>query len=1494
MNGAIVPSEAERFFVNATASKLSCKSASGDRMQAGKVGNFPIVCKSKGAKGEGEFTIENFTSHSCKNINQYIMGIHPLFSTGNWDFLWRSELRGGCAMVKYVDGSNVIEKIVPLEYNTKDRTTYLEFTPLASSQNNIIDLAKQNKTRKCKIRKLTAIDPSDCKSVKLGCLRMYSDYSSMPPTKELLKRMSELIEVEYIVGIENGKQWDMVDSLREIRHEGEFSMMGSKRNMSKNKKVIPLAVFSAKHGHLGCKGLKCEICIRKRGNRRELNQIPNATHRENKRGFRWRLDVCTWDVRNLEGEKYAFVLRDCASSAFKIMHDVYRTDFTPLFIEWVEEIRNSPYMKGEEHRAVSYVKTDFDGVWREDVSLFQKEMRVLGIVFSYNPPERKEGGAERNIGVYEETVKAMLLERNLAGPYWGQASRDAEFLLNRFPTTASVKSVDGDAIRPLEYLTGGMISRAQIDKEINAHVTLGTVCLVHDERKKGSQQGAKVRFGISWGMIGDVNRFKCPYTGAVFRSSSFSLIGLPCHISFSQFLNLPDFSSKNCLPKSGDFRIDASSVTTIPTTRSWQKDVLTDIKITCQKDGGEKINKSEFYIARKSNLGLPESDYSLHDSLYIGRKVQKYFDGYSQPFLGEVTSHDVDSENSDTIWETTFEDGDVGWYNHRELMQILLPELPGIKPTQSEKKESGEDSQENMDARIRQIIKQTEDYVSKSTDTFQDVCFRLNLPHPWHKIYYDWLSPTTRCLIKFPFTKGKENNIKVPCIKFPNPINDPKFHDAINNLWVNNDVRAPQSLIDRAVSQIQEGELRKDRSSNANRQSRNESNTFYNVPTIKMTKKKLPTEKEDDPPFLYYVETSTQKLLHASPLTSKIMPPNNVQDAIDRDDIELLLEGWDTEIAQLGEFGAITHDHTKDDLSRLGITTPSIPTRMISDIKYSDGKLTKYKGRCVAQGFRMIKGVHYDGKTFSPTPNQHTNKVMMAHVAGEDLSCLSFDIRLAYTWGEREGGHKIALSYPPGFRRWNSEGEELFMISHRAHYGLSPAGREWFNTRQKALLELLNNEQFSSFVAKSEPCLMSIVHWPKGKPTNFKLKEINLSVKNVEDDQMPPHIIKSKNEIERLGGALCHMLTHVDDVDLIGKNPTSLREIFKVVEAKWPVKEVPSEFMLGMKREIFKKDGISFVKLTQGACAREHFDKFIKYMPKKIPRLPIAPGQTLNKSHEGKTDREVKEVIELGYQKVVGVCLWLARGVVPESLFAVSQVCSLMARPSWAAWEVACKILAYQTPVAEKRGIVFRSDGNKEPIILVDAAFKPNPHTGKSQYGIVAMLYGGPIVTISKSLNHVGLSTPHVEMMALNQGARVSAWLRNLHAELCRPLQNKTLLLSDSTVGIHVTNEQIISEKNKFVLIAYHYIDELRNDLEIHFLGTKKMLADVLTKATLPGIFESITPLMTGNGASPFKFTPQTFRGSGCNAILAGELLHLHRGRVLEPSTYINPEEIPL
>jgi hypothetical protein len=97
----------------------------------------------------------------------------------------------------------------------------------------------------------------------------------------------------------------------------------------------------------------------------------------------------------------------------------------------------------------------------------------------------------------------------LHGQWWGQASKDAAFLLNRFPTSAKLVSPDGDAIRPLECLTGGVVSRRQIDKELDAYVTLGTLCLVHNEGTKGSQLASKVKYGVSYGMIGAINNNYC-------------------------------------------------------------------------------------------------------------------------------------------------------------------------------------------------------------------------------------------------------------------------------------------------------------------------------------------------------------------------------------------------------------------------------------------------------------------------------------------------------------------------------------------------------------------------------------------------------------------------------------------------------------------------------------------------------------------------------------------------------------------------------------------------------------------------------------------------------------------------------------------------------------------------------------------------------------------------------------------------------------------------
>ena len=1505
--GLLVPNKYLDVIENRKPSTMRCKSASGDMMQIGEDGTLPINVSTEGSPVNFDLPLELDCTTSAE-LGQLILSIHPFFATGNYDFLWRPKRRGGCCIVKFCDGTDQIEHSIPMRYDHKSKTTYLDFNmeekgnnpPFSSfdEKGNIPHLfppKQKEDLLSFQISKspLGAKIPNSPPRVKMtntnyriegrGDIEpernflLYTKKNnntmekvSTQPEGAVLQYLASVPCIEYLLFCHEGRRLEMSPAILNV--QGESVIVSAKRNLGKEKKRQPIALFSATHGHLGCQSHNCTICVRKMGNRVKLQTVPNCVLKEKKRGFRWRLDACTFDQRNFEGEKYAFILRDSASDAFEIMHGIYRSDFVLRFREWVQKIRSDPRMQGEEHVIVSLVKTDFDGVWREDTKSFQKEIEKLGVIFEYSPPERKEGGTESNVNIFEMTVKAILMQRNLPGQWWGQASRDAMFLLNRFPTSGFVKAPDGDTIRPFELLTNGMVSRKQIDSELDAYVTLGTLCLVHNEGAKGSQLAAKVKYGISYGMVGKVNRFKCPYTGSIFRSASFTLIGLPTHISYAQFLGLPELANRNCLPKTADLKIDSSLVCKLPAPREWQRDVLKDVEFTDRKGGIEK-EESKFYIARKSKNGLSESDYSLNDSEYVGRKVEKLFDGYGKDkFKGAVTAHDFCRDSGDAIWEVTYDDGDVGHCNHPELMTMLMPmPIPTVHPPSILKIDPSTGHDKNIDM-----------YVSKSSDTFQEACYKLDIVVPHHKLYYDWLPTAITDKLKYPFKKGSKNNVKLPAgIHFPNPHNKNSFKVRLTKMYAEHDLSEPFMLINHIMNKFSTKQSRsyinspvtttnyiityEDPNDSPTVQLNllrkfNEANGINDPPTVPII---TPGGEKDALPYIFYLKRSSRKLLHLSPMNCRIAPPDSVADAVGRNDLELIIESWDSEMESLGKYGAMTHNHTKADLFKMGISTPPIPTRMLSDVKYKDGILEKYKGRCIAQGFRMIKGVHFDGKTFSPTPNQHTNKLLMALVAGEDLEILSFDISLAYTWGERDpanypGGTKIALSYPPGLRRWNAAGEELFMVSHRSHYGLGPAGRTWFNTRQSKLLQMFNNDHWQSFVCTTEPCCMTLVHFPDGVPSDFKLRTIDMSVTDIDDTKLPTPIIATKADIESRGGVLVHMVTHVDDVDLVGKSKESLKEIISEVKKIWPIKEVGTDFMLGMKREKYIKDGVVYLRITQGACAREHYQKYSKYMPKKTPSLPMASGTVLTKQHAGETAAIIREVIDLGYQKVAGCVLWLARGVVPESLYAAGQVCSLMSCPSYHAWEVACTVLAYQTPVAENRGIVFRSDGNIDPIIFADAGFKPNPYTGKSHYGNLVMLYGGPVVSISKSLNHVGLSTPHVEVMAMNQGARVGAWIRQFYTELCRPITKKTLLLSDSSVAIHVTQEQIISEKNKFVLIAYHYIDELKNDLAIHFISTRAMLADVQTKNVTVGVFDQIVPLYTGTALEPFKFTIPT------------------------------------
>ena len=52
----------------------------------------------------------------------------------------------------------------------------------------------------------------------------------------------------------------------------------------------------------------------------------------------------------------------------------------------------------------------------------------------------------------------------------------------------------------IEHLSQINRSKRQCDRELNYYVPIGTPCLVHDHKARGSTIGPKVRWGIAVGM----------------------------------------------------------------------------------------------------------------------------------------------------------------------------------------------------------------------------------------------------------------------------------------------------------------------------------------------------------------------------------------------------------------------------------------------------------------------------------------------------------------------------------------------------------------------------------------------------------------------------------------------------------------------------------------------------------------------------------------------------------------------------------------------------------------------------------------------------------------------------------------------------------------------------------------------------------------------------------------------------------------------------------
>ena len=712
--------------------------------------------------------------------------------------------------------------------------------------------------------------------------------------------------------------------------------------------------------------------------------------------------------------------------------------------------------------------------------------------------------------------------------------------------------------------------------------------------------------------------------------------------------------------------------------------------------------------------------------------------------------------------------------------------------------------------------------VTKPGTSFNQACKHHGIPFEFHNEYHLWLVVSTEIdVTHIPRDRG---SYLQEGISLPKPSGS-KWREIIASKMSNTDERDRQRLEKELIEQALQATL------NQIRMEACLGNK--NLPDFKaMGKARARVKAQRDKAIAQ----------------GQMAPPRTMGEAFDHPTMgHLWADAAYDEWEGLTKLGVIKHGYTLQQIQDMGIPPP-IPMSVGFVIKTKNNIFERCKVRCCLAGHsgNMKRGIHYE-ETFAASPNQHSMRLLQALLVKHKWYRKSFDIKQAYLHAPLDKSQYVSIKYPKGFEQFETDehGEEilndrghripLYGIIVRNIYGHPAASRGWNKHRDAFILKQFNRDVT---VPNPNPTPQSptiTYRWTCTRPL------------------MDPCLFKFTRSILTPDGKLTSTsesiaLIYTDDVDMIGSDDGIMQDVYDAMDKEWGVNEVKSDHVLGVQRT-YSEDRETLT-LTMSSYIDTVVNLFEEHIPNKTTKTtPFPETVFLSKLDKSVTDDEAKRVLERGYQKAIGCLLWIARNVFCMCLVGVSMLCRVMSRPSELAWNAAMHMIAWLRD-NKNMGIRFSHQGNSQPICFVDASNKPDPSDGKAQYGFCTMIQGGPVIFVSKKLNHVGLNAFHNEYMAMCESAKSTVWLRQLLAELGEHdmISQPTLTYGDNNAALSLSVEDFVSTGNQYVYLPYHFNKEVSKLGYVVFKPkmSKFNIADIFTKPVTRGVLATLLPYACG------------------------------------------------
>jgi hypothetical protein len=446
-------------------------------------------------------------------------------------------------------------------------------------------------------------------------------------------------------------------------------------------------------------------------------------------------------------------------------------------------------------------------------------------------------------------------------------------------------------------------------------------------------------------------------------------------------------------------------------------------------------------------------------------------------------------------------------------------------------------------------------------------------------------------------------------------------------------------------------------------------------------------------------------------------------------------------------------------------------------------KLTKYKARLIAHGYRQLFGKDYF-ETYAPVSSSRAIRILLALAASNGMLIHQMDVETAFLHAALE--------------------EEIYMLPPKGL--IIPDG--------KVLL------------------LKKSLYGLKQSPRNFNM-ELNKTI--VEEMGFTRCISDACIYIKTIDGLDIYIAVYVDDIIIACKDINIINKIKKQLSDKYTMKDMGEmDWYLGMRYTRNKSNGI--ITLDQTKYAEDVLERFKGYFSTSpYHTTPMDENQKLPPWYEGYdatlTPKGLHKIRTYPYRQVVGSLLYLAIWTRPDITFAVHLVAKHCVHPTLDAVNSCNRILSYITQT-KSLGLQFHP-GNNKLTTYVDSSFADIITNRKSTGGMIQYLGFSPIYWETFAANTtISLSTAEAEYVAAHVAGKEIMSTNNLLTELHYP-QHNVPLFEDNQACIAIALQLASKHATKHIDNKIHYIRDLiqRKIVDMIYISTKLQLADIFTKA---------------------------------------------------------------